>query len=128
MGGATCTTAGRPSQTGCTGAAGALSDEALYAVSEARGRCLVEAADDETAPELGTMRAAFGTAEEVAEGIAGLGGVWIANVNSPRQTMLSGTVKGIAAAAQRLATAGIETSSIPVGCGFQLERRAGHLV
>jgi acyl transferase domain-containing protein/NAD(P)H-dependent flavin oxidoreductase YrpB (nitropropane dioxygenase family)/NAD(P)-dependent dehydrogenase (short-subunit alcohol dehydrogenase family) len=111
------------------GAAGVFSDETLYALSEARGRCLVEAAmaaglDGDTS-DLGTMLAVFGTVESVAEIVSGVEDVWIANVNSPRQTMLSGTREGIAAAAQRLATAGVETNSIPVGCGFHSPLMAG---
>jgi acyl transferase domain-containing protein/NAD(P)H-dependent flavin oxidoreductase YrpB (nitropropane dioxygenase family)/NAD(P)-dependent dehydrogenase (short-subunit alcohol dehydrogenase family) len=103
-------------------AAGMLSDESLYAVSEARGRSLMNAAsaaeDGSGSAELGTMLAAFDDAERVAKTICGVEGVWIANINSPRQTMLSGTSDGVAAAARLLAAAGIEISAIPVGCGF----------
>jgi malonyl CoA-acyl carrier protein transacylase len=65
------------------------------------------------------------TAECVAEIVSGVEDVWIANVNSSRQTMLLGTREGIAPAAQRLATADVETSSIPVGCDFHSPLMAG---
>jgi acyl transferase domain-containing protein len=98
-------------------AAGAISETDLYALSEARGRCLVEAERANPAAS-GAMLAALETAERVAEIVADIRCVWISNLNSPRQTTLSGTSDGIAAARELLRTAAIEVRSIPVSCGF----------
>ena len=45
-------------------------------------------------------------------------GVWIANVNSPVQTVLSGTQEGITQARERFTQLGIEARPVPVSCAF----------
>jgi acyl transferase domain-containing protein len=77
-------------------AAGALPEDDLMRLSFKRGRAIREAA--KTAP--GGMIAADSTAEAIAPVIAGVADVWIANHNSPTQTVIAGTEEGVAAAAQ----------------------------
>jgi acyl transferase domain-containing protein/NAD(P)H-dependent flavin oxidoreductase YrpB (nitropropane dioxygenase family)/NAD(P)-dependent dehydrogenase (short-subunit alcohol dehydrogenase family) len=94
--------------------AGVFSEEKLYELSEARGRCIVSAIDDEA----GTMAAVTESSVRVGEVIVGIDSVWVANVNAPRQTVISGTTKGIAQALERLAARGIQARQIPVACAF----------
>ena len=95
-------------------AAGAIDEAALATLSEARGRSIVEAARD----DLGTMAAVQATPDEIEPAIAGIEQVWLANLNAPRQTMISGSRVGIAAAVERLKTLGIAARPIPVACAF----------
>ena len=93
-------------------AAGVFSRESFYALSAARGKCLAEAAQD------GAMLAVWESAERTGEIIGGVEGVWIANVNSQRQTVLSGTREAIAKAKDRLTHLSIEAKQVPVSCAF----------
>jgi acyl transferase domain-containing protein/NAD(P)-dependent dehydrogenase (short-subunit alcohol dehydrogenase family)/NAD(P)H-dependent flavin oxidoreductase YrpB (nitropropane dioxygenase family) len=93
-------------------AAGVFTMDSFYRLSAARGKCLAAAA----AP--GTMLAVWEGAEAVEEIITGICGVWIANVNSPRQTVLSGSQAGIAEAKGRLSRKGIEVKPVSVSCAF----------
>jgi acyl transferase domain-containing protein/NAD(P)-dependent dehydrogenase (short-subunit alcohol dehydrogenase family)/NAD(P)H-dependent flavin oxidoreductase YrpB (nitropropane dioxygenase family) len=94
--------------------AGAMSDESLYDLSEARGQVIVESCG----LELGTMVAVQAERDAVAKLCEGVEGVWIANVNAPRQTTISGTQTGVEAASQRLQAAGLQTCPVPVACAF----------
>src|SRR5204863_8280569 len=62
----------------------------------------------------GTMAAVLGEAERVRALIAGIDGVWIANVNHPRQVSISGTHAGVEAAVARLVAAGLEVRPLAV--------------
>lgn len=93
-------------------AAGVFSKESLYSLSAARGKCLAEAADP------GGMLAVLETVKRIQEIIAEIKGVWIANVNSPRQTVLSGTQEGLAEAKDRLSQLGIDVKPVQVSCAF----------
>ncbi|HEY2155061.1 MAG TPA: acyltransferase domain-containing protein, partial [Isosphaeraceae bacterium] len=95
-------------------AAGVLDADTLALLSEARGRSIIEAAER----DLGTMLAASRDPRKVSEVLAGVGEVWVANHNSPEQTILSGTAAGIAEAARRLQTAGVSVRSLAVSCAF----------
>ena len=95
-------------------AAGALAEEHLYDLSEVRGRVIIESAG----PELGTMAAVRGRGEAVVAALEGAPEVWIANVNGPRQTVISGTRAGIEAAVQRLGAVGLSTRPVAVACAF----------
>jgi acyl transferase domain-containing protein len=94
--------------------AAVFSEEMLYTLSEARGRCILEAADQ----DLGTMAAVAEGQERITEVLQSLTGVWIANVNAPRQTVISGTRQGVAQAIERLGQHGIQARPIPVACAF----------
>ncbi|MDH3284565.1 MAG: acyltransferase domain-containing protein, partial [Acidobacteriota bacterium] len=95
-------------------AAGVFDERTLAILSEARGRSIIEAAEQ----DLGTMAAVSASADVVAEAIDGLDGVWLANLNAPRQTILSGTREGLDAATSKLKKDGLSCRPIPVSCAF----------
>lgn len=95
-------------------AAGAIDEATLALLSEARGRCIVEA----TAQGAGTMAAVKASPEAIAPLLQDIEGVWIANLNAPDQTMISGTDAGVATALKRLEAAKISARAIPVACAF----------
>ena len=95
-------------------AAGALGDDALFEISEIRGRAIKES----LGADAGTMLAVHGDAEVVASTVAGESRVWIANFNAPSQTVVAGDDDAIEAVARRLNAVGLKTQSIPVACAF----------
>ena len=102
-------------------AAGTFSLTELIRISELRGRVIVQSAKG----ELGTMAAADGNEAQVSAAIAGVDGVVIANLNSPAQTVISGTEAGVAAAVAKLKEKSIKARSIPVACAFHSPLVAG---
>jgi acyl transferase domain-containing protein/NAD(P)H-dependent flavin oxidoreductase YrpB (nitropropane dioxygenase family)/NAD(P)-dependent dehydrogenase (short-subunit alcohol dehydrogenase family) len=96
----------------CT--AGVFDEHTLYVLSEARGRCIVEA----VAADGGTMAAVAESEAQVIDLLDGLPDVWVANVNAPRQTVISGTRTGVDTAIERLTAAGVEARPLPVACAF----------
>ena len=95
-------------------AAGVFSPDDLIRVSEARGRFIVEAARSEP----GTMAAVVGDREVVGKGIEGIEGVWIANLNAPKQTVITGTDAGVKEAMERFKAQEIRSKQINVACAF----------
>ncbi|WP_327633229.1 SDR family oxidoreductase [Kribbella sp. NBC_00482] len=98
-------------------ASGVLTPEALLACSSARAEAILDATGDDP----GTMAAVAAEAPAVAAALeaAGLGdAVVIANRNSPRQTVISGTTAGVEKAVERLRDAGVGAKRIPVACAF----------
>ncbi len=95
-------------------AAGVFSEEALFRLSERRGRAI----EDSVEGDAGTMAAASADAEAVALALNGAPDVWIANRNSPRQTVIAGSREGVRGGMERLAAAGVEVRPIPVACAF----------
>jgi [acyl-carrier-protein] S-malonyltransferase len=80
-----------------------LDFETALRLVDVRGRAMAQAG----AQPAGAMAAVVGPPHDaIAETCARLGDVWIANVNSPRQTVVSGTVEAVAAASERLERAG----------------------
>lgn len=94
--------------------AGVFSDQMLMKISEVRGRLIRQG----TTSESGTMAAVDANASSVEQLLGGLEGVWIANLNSPRQTTISGTRQGVDNACQKIKAAGIQFHPIPVACAF----------
>ncbi len=94
--------------------AGAFSEEVLVKISEARGRLIREG----TTAESGTMAAVDANATTIKELLRGVEEVWIANLNSPRQTTISGTKRGIQNACEKLKASGTQTRPLPVACAF----------
>jgi acyl transferase domain-containing protein len=95
-------------------AGGAFSQETLFALSEARGRLIKTAAGAEP----GTMAAVGASPDAITRALGTLDGVWIANVNSPSQTVLAGRTSAIDAAVAALSAAGMMARRIPVACAF----------
>jgi acyl transferase domain-containing protein/NAD(P)H-dependent flavin oxidoreductase YrpB (nitropropane dioxygenase family)/NAD(P)-dependent dehydrogenase (short-subunit alcohol dehydrogenase family) len=95
-------------------AAGCLTEPALYTLSEARGRCIVESGGKDA----GAMAAVAAGADVVEETLSPLGDVWIANMNGPRQTVIAGTQAAIGRAIERLDGHGIGARTLPVACAF----------
>ncbi len=95
-------------------AAGVLDEETLFVLSEARGRAIIDTASE----DLGTMAAVQADREQTAMALAALEGVWIANVNGPTQTMISGTQRSMTEAIRRLEASGMRARPIQVACGF----------
>ena len=93
--------------------AGAFDAATLRSLSEARARCILDAAND--AP--GTMAAVRGPAAQVRAAL-GDADVVIANHNAPDQVVIAGAEAEVASACERLAAAGISARSIPVACAF----------
>ena len=102
-------------------AAGALTDDALIRLSHRRGRAIKDAAADAA----GGMIAADAAPDAIVAALKGVDGVWVANHNSPTQTVLAGTDDGLKLAAEKLNTAGVRNQRIPVACGFHSPLIAG---
>ncbi|HEV3215450.1 MAG TPA: beta-ketoacyl synthase N-terminal-like domain-containing protein [Vicinamibacterales bacterium] len=94
--------------------AGAFPTDVLFAISAARGRAIKAAAGDHS----GTMAAVSASPDAITRVLAQPADVWIANVNSPRQTVLAGRVDAIDAAVVALSAAGLAARRIPVACAF----------
>jgi acyl transferase domain-containing protein/NAD(P)H-dependent flavin oxidoreductase YrpB (nitropropane dioxygenase family) len=100
------------------GIAGALDDAELLALSAARGECILAAAGAEP----GTMAAVAASAGEIA---AYVDGVVIANHNSPKQCVISGSGQAVDDAVARLKAAGIGAKRLNVACAFHSPLVAG---
>jgi acyl transferase domain-containing protein/NAD(P)H-dependent flavin oxidoreductase YrpB (nitropropane dioxygenase family)/NAD(P)-dependent dehydrogenase (short-subunit alcohol dehydrogenase family)/acyl carrier protein len=96
-------------------AAGAIGEDDLYRLSEARGRCIADAA---TGSDLGKMAAVEADVAGVRVAIAGISGAVVANLNGPRQTVVSGTTEAVDRALVALREAGLRARQLPVACGF----------
>lgn len=95
-------------------AAGVIGFEDLIRVSEARGRLIAEAGEKNP----GTMLAIFADEKTVLPLLGEVSDVEIANLNSPVQTVVTGTKPGIDAMAACCAEKGIEARIIQVSCAF----------
>jgi acyl transferase domain-containing protein/NAD(P)H-dependent flavin oxidoreductase YrpB (nitropropane dioxygenase family)/acyl carrier protein len=94
-------------------AAGALDDEDLIRLSHRRGKIIRDAA---SAP--GGMAAADAPPDAVERLLKDVRGAWVANQNSPQQTVIAGTEAGLSAAIGKLQAAGVRAQRIPVACAF----------
>jgi acyl transferase domain-containing protein/NAD(P)H-dependent flavin oxidoreductase YrpB (nitropropane dioxygenase family) len=95
-------------------AAGVVSEEDLILLSAARARCIVEGAGNEP----GTMAAVEADGPTVAATIVSLPGVWLANLNGPQQSVLTGTPEGVQEAMARCAQQELKAVPIAVSCAF----------
>jgi acyl transferase domain-containing protein/NAD(P)H-dependent flavin oxidoreductase YrpB (nitropropane dioxygenase family)/NAD(P)-dependent dehydrogenase (short-subunit alcohol dehydrogenase family) len=95
-------------------AAGALTEADLFQISYRRGALLRAA----TAQMPGAMAAIDAGAELVAECLRATDGVSVANLNSPQQTVISGSLEGVSASLQVLKDRGLRGQLLPVACGF----------
>ncbi|MCA1601958.1 MAG: SDR family NAD(P)-dependent oxidoreductase [Acidobacteria bacterium] len=102
-------------------AAGVIRFEDLIRISEARGRFIMKAAEGEP----GTM-AAIDAGESVVSPVVDMvAGASIANLNSPQQTVISGTPAGVAEVLRRLSEQGVAGRLIRVSCAFHSNLVAG---
>ena len=94
-------------------AAGAMDAESLLRLARRRGELLAQ-----IDAEPGAMLAVGADADAVASAIkeSAIADLWLANINAPRQTVVSGTVRAIEALHGRLSAAGI-TRAPPRGVG-----------
>ena len=95
-------------------AAGVFDVPTLLELSAARGQFMSEAAGAEP----GTMAAVEAPHERVRQLLSASDRAWIANVNSPSQTIISGTTAGVRAAADRMRAHGLHVAPLPVACAF----------
>lgn len=102
-------------------AAGALSEDDFITLSYRRGRAIKNAA----VTAQGGMVAVDATVATIETLLEGLSEVWIANHNSPHQTVIAGTDAGLNAATEKLQSKGLRGQRIPVACGFHTPLIAG---
>ncbi len=95
-------------------AAGVFREDELFALSEARGRFMLEAAGEEP----GAMAAVEAGPEAVRQVLAGVQGVVLANHNAPKQTIIAGPRSALEAAIEAFKKAGMRARSIRVACAF----------
>jgi acyl transferase domain-containing protein/NAD(P)H-dependent flavin oxidoreductase YrpB (nitropropane dioxygenase family)/NAD(P)-dependent dehydrogenase (short-subunit alcohol dehydrogenase family)/acyl carrier protein len=101
-------------------AAGVCSDDDVVFLSRARARAIQEAAGEDP----GAMAAVMAGAGEITPLIEGLD-VEFANLNAPRQTILSGPTAAIEAAVERLESSGVKARRLRVACAFHSKVVAG---
>ena len=96
-------------------AAGALDAGGLLRLARRRGELL---AGIDTEP--GAMLAVGADADAVAAAIkeSGTAELWLANINAPRQTVVSGTVRAIEALHERLSATGVTARRLAVSAAF----------
>lgn len=97
-------------------AAGHYSTSDLHRLSCARGAAMLPGTEQGNDP--GQMLAVQADREQVAKILNGCDDVWVANHNSPQQTVLSGTAEGIRRISERLKAANINVTPLVVSCGF----------
>jgi acyl transferase domain-containing protein/NAD(P)-dependent dehydrogenase (short-subunit alcohol dehydrogenase family) len=95
-------------------AAGVFSEDELLALSEARGRFIVEAAGEEP----GMMAAVDGGPDAVQQVLSGVQDVFVANYNAPKQTIIAGPRSVVEATIEEFKKAGLRVRPIPVACAF----------
>ncbi len=95
-------------------AAGVLSVEDLFSISESRGRIFAQA----DLSGSGTMAAVAAPQARLQAALQGVEGVTIANVNSPQQCVISGAHSAVDQALSRLREAGIAGCKIAVSAAF----------
>ena len=96
-------------------AAGVLSGDALFELSERRGNAIEEAT---RGGDAGTMAAVLAEAGQVEAALNGASGVTVANLNSPKQTIIAGAKAAIETAITKLAGQNLTAKTIPVACAF----------
>ncbi len=99
-------------------AAGSLDEAGLLRLSWARGEAMSPDALADGESDLGAMIAVQADRAKVGAILSGCPDVWLANHNSPRQVVLSGSRQGLAQAGKLLETAGITHTPLAVSCAF----------
>jgi len=99
-------------------AGGGFTEEELYALSAARGRAFVEAFALKGSRDLGQMLAVSGDLESIAPYIKDRPNLWVANHNSPKQTVLTGSTEAIENIKDILDSHNVSNQIVPVECAF----------
>ena len=100
-------------------AAGVMSEDDLFRIAAARGRAIESATQQQQGGrDAGTMAAVSAGADAVSQVLEPGCGVVIANLNSPRQTIIAGPTGAIKQATLQLEGAGLTVQQIPVACAF----------
>ncbi|SFR06146.1 type I polyketide synthase [Poseidonocella sedimentorum] len=94
-------------------AAGAMSRDTLVSLAETRGRLMAE-----LGPKDGTMAMIGLAADELRSRLGADSGVVLANLNGPKQTVLSGSRAAIEVACERVRDAGVAVRMLPVSSAF----------
>src|SRR3984957_3868193 len=96
-------------------AAGVMDAESLLRLARRRGELLAQ-----INAEPGTMLAVGVDADAAASAIneSGIADLWLANINAPQQTVVSGTVRAIEALHGRLSAAGLTARRLAVSAAF----------
>ena len=94
--------------------AGVLREEDLLGISQRRGEII----RDSTTQSPGGMIAVLADATTTTAAIEGLDQIWVANLNSPQQTILSGSNAGVDAGIKVLSSKGLSCRKVPVACAF----------
>lgn len=102
-------------------AAGSLTQADLLSLAHRRGELLAQASDGEA----GGMLAVVAGADRVADALRGLSGITLANLNSPTQTVISGSESALEQAGPRLSAAGLKSQRLSVACAFHSPLVAG---
>lgn len=95
-------------------AAGVFSVEQLLNLSADRGRILAESA----AKNPGAMAAVSSDTETVEKTIKGIADVYVANINTPKQVIIAGSIEAIERAAAEFKILNIACKRIPVSAAF----------
>ncbi|MGC3004250.1 acyltransferase domain-containing protein, partial [Streptomyces sp. G35A] len=97
-------------------AAGALTDEAFFALARARGKAMAPPA--ETGFDAGAMAAVTASEERVGALLADRPGVVVCNRNAPDQIVVGGPTEEIDRLVADAATAGLRARRLPVSAAF----------
>ena len=97
-------------------AAGVLADKDFFRLVKSRGVAMKPPADPTY--DSGTMLAVSASAAQVMAELKNLPGIVLANLNSPRQTVLAGSTPAITAAQKYLETKGFAVTLLPVSAAF----------
>ena len=95
-------------------AGGVFEEETLYELLEYRGSAIINSQKS----DLGKMLAVGGSVKDIEGIIKGLDNVYIANLNSPTQTILSGSEEALNVASSKLEEKGFRSKKINVSCAF----------
>jgi acyl transferase domain-containing protein/NAD(P)H-dependent flavin oxidoreductase YrpB (nitropropane dioxygenase family)/NADP-dependent 3-hydroxy acid dehydrogenase YdfG/acyl carrier protein len=104
--------------------AGALEEDDLLRLSEARAKRILEALPDGD-EDPGTMAAVAAGWADVEPYLGELDRLVVANMNAPDQVVISGPTTSVEEALERLARAGLSARAIPVACAFHSPLVAG---
>jgi len=96
-------------------AAGVLEEKTLYELLEYRGSAIMSSGKS---GNLGKMLAVGANIDDIKDIVKDINEVYFANLNSPKQTILSGDEKGLESAGAKLKEKGFKSVKINVSCAF----------